>query len=63
MAKVSLNKKLVYLFLGGRILLLSSDKLRGKSRATIILPNFVNKPKPNSYWFTFFRPYLSLVKI
>ena len=47
-----------------RILILSLNELSEKSRATIILGNFVNKPYRNSYWLVVvFRKCFSMVKI
>ena len=34
-----------------------------KGKTTIILSNFENKPKLNSYWLTAFRKYFSLIKV
>ena len=47
----------------GRIPFLSLNEFGEKSRATIILGKFVNKPKSNSHWLIFFGRCFSFVKI
>ena len=42
---------------------LSLNEHGEKSRATIILGNFINKPQPSSYLFIVFEKWLALVKI
>ena len=44
----------MYFVKRGRIPLLSLNELGEKSRATIILGKFVNKPKSSSDWLIFF---------
>ena len=53
----------MYFVKRGRIPLLSLNEPGEKSRATIILGKFVNKPKLNSHWLIFLGKYISLVKI
>ena len=56
--------KLEYLFFQmGRTYLLSLNELSEKSRATIILRNFGNKPKSNTYLVMTFGKCCSFVKI
>ena len=52
-----------YFVIRGRILLLSLNELEEKSRVTITLGKFVNKPKLYSHWLIVFGKCFLLVKI